>query len=262
MFDFATNQEVETLDVVPENFRVFYTEGETGFKLNSEEPAISVAVASITGLAKSLNAARNDAKNNKVDLSPLADFGTNPAEIAESVTTRMEELNKQIKDGGKAKIDVEKIKAELSSAHSADIEKRQAREQALTNQLYGMLVTSEATTAITANKGIPELLMPFVKDQVQVVEQDGKMTAYVVDAEGSQRYSGTTGAPMTINELIMEMKSNKQFGRVFESDTPSGPGSPPRQQSQHIKPADGELSATQKIANGLKRGLATRPGRD
>jgi len=261
MFDFAANQEVEDISVVPENFRVFYKESETGYQINSDEPAIVAAVASISGLAKSLNAARNDAKNNKVDLSPLAEFGASPAEIAESITVRMEELNKQIKDGGKAKIDVEKIKAELATAHMTELQKREAREQALTNQLYGMLVTSEATSAIVANKGVPELLMPFIKDQVQVVEQDGKMTAYVVDAENNQRYSGTTGAPMTINELVLEMKSNKQFGRVFESDTPSGPGTPPRQ-SMHVKPAEGELSATQKIANGLKRGLATRPGRD
>ena len=260
MFDFATNQEVESLDAVPENFRVFYVEAGEGFKVNSEDGATAAAVASISGLAKSLNAARNDAKNNKVDLSALADYGTNPVDIAEAVTAKMTELNDQIKAGGKAKIDVDKIKADLSAAHATEMEKRDAREQGLQGQLYGMLVTSEATKAITDNKGIPELLMPFIKDQVQVVEQDGNLNAYVVDGDNNQRYSGTTGAPMTIAELVVEMKGNKQFGRIFESETPSGPGTKPAQR-QHVKTGDSELSPTQKIANGLNKGLATVPGR-
>jgi len=261
MFDFAANTEVDTLDGVPENFRVFYIEGgEGGYKLNSEDPATSAAVASITGLAKSLGAARADAKKNKVDLSALSEYGSDPTAIAESVQARMEELNAQIKAGGKAKIDVDKIKAELAAAHAAENEKRDARETALQNQLYGMLVTSEATKAITDNKGIPELLMPFVKDQVQVVEQDGKLNAYVVDEEGSQRYSGTTGSPMTINELVVEMKGQKQFGRVFESEAPSGPGTPPNNRRQTPK-VDSDASPTDKIAAGLAKGLATQPGR-
>ena len=261
MFDFATNAEVDTLDGVPENFRVFYVAADEGFKINSEDGATSAAVASISGLAKSLNAARGDAKKGKVDLSALSEYGDNPDTIAEAVTLKMTELSDQIKAGGKAKIDIDKIKADLQVAHTADMTKRDATNTALKEQLYGMMVTTEATTAITASKGIPELLMPFVKNQVQVIEEDGKLTPYVVDKDGNQRYSGTTGSPMTIGELVGEMKGNKQFGRVFESESPSGPGTKP-QQRQHLKPADGDLSPTQKIANGLKAGHATRPGHD
>jgi hypothetical protein len=259
MFDFAANTEVEALDTVPENFRVLYVASDSGFKLNSEDGATSAAVASITGLAKSLTAARGDAKKGKVDLSALSDYGDTVELIAEGVTTKLEELTKQIKDGGKAKIDIEKIKADLAVAQAAENTRRDAREQGLQNQLYGMLVTSEATTAITAHKGVPELLMPFVKQQVQVVEEDGKLNAFVVDKDNNQRYSGTTGAPMTISELVVEMKGNAQFGRVFESEAPSGPGTPPA--ARRIAPKPGtEMSSTDKIAAGLKAGAATRPG--
>lgn len=261
MFDFAANTEVEALDTVPENFRVFYVASDSGFKLNSEDGATSAAVASITGLAKSLTAARGDAKKGKVDLSALSEYGDTPDAIAEAVTTKMTELSDQIKTGSKAKVDIDKIRADLAGAHATDIQKREAVNTALRDQLYGMMVTTEATTAITSNKGIPELLMPFVKSQVQVIEEEGKLNAYVVDAQGDQRYSGTTGSPMTIGELVVEMKSNKQFGRVFESEAPSGPGTPPS--PRRISPKLGtDMSSTDKIAAGIRAGLTTKPGHD
>ena len=80
--------------------------------------------------------------------------------------------------------------------------------------MYGLLVENNATNAVVDAKGVPELLMPFIKGQVKVIEEDGSFNVYVVDPQGDRRYSGITGQPMNIKELVMEMKANEKV-RAF-----------------------------------------------
>ncbi len=264
MFDFAANVELESLDTVPENFRVFYAASDNGFKLNSADPATSAAVATITGLNKSLGAARGDAdkyKKQRVDLSPLAEYGEDLDAIVTTIKGRFDEYETKLASGKDAKLDLDKVRADLSKAHTTELAARDAKLEGLKEQLYQNLVTSEAVQAISANKGVPELLMPFVKQQVRVIEEEGKLVPYVVDAQGAQRFSGTTGGPMTVGELVAEMKGNAQFGRLFDSEAPSGPGSPPGQRRPAPRPAS-EMSSTEKIAAGLRKGQFARPGQE
>lgn len=264
MFEFSQNTELESLDSVPENFRVFYKQSDSGegYHLNSDDPATASAVASITGLAKSLKAARKDAdgyRKQRVDLSPLSDYGETPELIAESFQSKLSELESQIQEGSQAKVDIERIREDLSKSHSKELERRDGLVQSLKDQLYSNLVVSEATTAIAAQKGVSELLMPFVKERVRAVEEDGNIRVYVVDGDGNRRYSGTTGEAMTISELVSEMKGNPQFGRLFESEAPSGTGTNPVPQRRQATPA-AERTSVDKISAGLRQGQFARPG--
>ena len=66
-FTFEENQTVETLDTVPENFRVFYeanAEEGGGFSI-AESANVKAAVSIIAGQTKALNAARAEAKGLK-----------------------------------------------------------------------------------------------------------------------------------------------------------------------------------------------------
>lgn len=251
-------QEVESLDVVPEQFKGLYAEADGKYRLNDNYKGVAEAV---TGLNRSLKAARAEAKamKGKTDLSPLADFGEDPASIAETVKTRMQELEAQLANGDKAKVNVDKIKEDLAKAHSKDLEKVSKRSEALQTQLYGLLVENAATTAIAELKGVPELLMPFVKTQVNVLEEDGEYRVFVVDGQGDRRYSGITGQPMSIKELVSEMKANEKFGRLFESEAPQGGGTPPGGRRPVQQPR-GEMSANDKIRAGLAKGQAASRG--
>ncbi len=258
-FNFADNQEIESLDTVPENFRVFYGEnGSGGHRLRSDDPVVSAAVATISGLANSLNAARSDAdkaKRTQVDLSPLSEYGENPESILEAFKARLAE---QAKAGGKdAAGELQRLREEMTKANQTALAERESAIQGLRDQLFTQMVDSEAVRAISEQRGISELLMPFVRQQVNAVDEDGQLRVYVVDENGDRRYSGTSGNPMSISELVTEMKGNAKYGRLFDSEAPRGTGMAPSQ-PRRAQPPAAELSSVQKIQAGL---TAQRLGR-
>ena len=244
---------VDSIDKVPEQFRGIYKQGDDGKFVPDE--AHKGIVEAVTGLNRSLKAARAEAKaKTPVDLSPLSDFGKTPEEIKAGIQTKIKELQDQLAAGGEAKLNLDKVRSDLAAAHAKDLEKTNARATALQNQLYGLLVENAATAAVAELKGVPELLLPFIKNQVKVVEQDGEFKVFVVDGAGDQRYSGVTGQPMTIKELVAEMKANEKFGRLFESEAPAGGGMPPRGGQTPPRQQGKTLTANEKIAAGLAKG--------
>ncbi len=66
---------------------------------------------------------------------------------------------------------------------------------------------------------------------------------------------------MTISELVSEMKGNPQFGRLFESEAPSGTSAvPPSPSGRRVATPKQELSSVDKISAGLRQGQFVRPG--
>lgn len=250
-FDFSP---VESLDKVPAQFKPLYVDkpGEDGkFAVN---PAFTSVAEAVNGFNKSNKTLREQIKGFKpTDLSALAEFGETPEAIAEAIKTRLTEAAGT--KGVEVTKQVEAAKAALVDAHKKELEKREQRANALQTQLFTLLVDNAATTAIADLKGVPELLLPFIRTQVKVVEENGHFKPQVIDAAGEVRY-GATGSPMTIRELVEQMKSEAKYGRLFESETPAGGGKPPGSgRTPAPKPGQRELSSNEKIAAGLaKRG--------
>lgn len=248
--------EVESLEKVPEQFRVLYSEGEGDkagkFVVGQTHAGV---VSAVVGLNKSLKAARAEAKaKTPVDLSGLADYGATVDEIKTGVTTKLKTLQDELAKGDRAKLNLDKVREELAAGHAKDLEKANARGQALQGQLYKLLVENSATVAVAEAKGIPELLLPFIENQVKVVEEEGEFKVFVVDPAGDRRYSGVTGQPMTIKELVGEMKAAEKYGRLFESDNQQGGGGMPPGGGGRSPPAKGKiLTANEKIAAGLQK---------
>lgn len=260
-FSFNDNQTVPSdkfETTVPADFRGLYVERDGSHVLNSEDPSVSSAVKAIVGLNKSLVAARAEAKSHKskaVDLSPLGEYGETPEQIAEGIEAKIQEIKDASKTKGGEELErrVTKIKEDLSTAHRSELEGRDKRIEALTGQLHGHLVTSTATAALAEAGAIDvDLVLPHLVSQVKVSEEDGKFTVNVVDAAGDPRYSGTTGAPMTIKELVSEMKANQKYQPLFKSEAHSGGGTRP---TAH-RPAGGggEKTSLQKIGGALAAG--------
>ena len=80
-----------------------------------------------------------------------------------------------------------------------------------------------AVAAIAAAKGVPELLPPHVQKHVKV---DENYNVQVVDAKGDPRVNGK-GEPLSISDLIAEMKATEVYGRAFEGSGQSGSGMRP-----------------------------------
>jgi hypothetical protein len=248
---------VEDLETVPAQFRGLYTKAEEGegYTLNGSNEAVKGAVEAIVGLNKALKASRaevKDAKGRAVDLSSLSEFGTTPDEIKSTVQGKLDELTEQVKGGKEARVNVEKIKADLALKHATDVKAKEAKIDALQGQLYKHLVESQAVSAL-ADKAInPKLALPHVLPQVKVVDEDGEHKVFVVDSSGDRRYSGVTGSPMTINELVEEMRKDTEYASLFKSEAKKGSAPIPGSSRQRVSTTEAEkMSPTQKVIAGF-----------
>lgn len=257
MFNLLENKTVQTLDGVPADFQPFYKQTENGYTIDDENAAVKSAFSIITGLANSLNTARGEAdryKSQVVDLSPLSDYGDNPTSIKTAISTKLEELQNQLAGNEDAKLNLETIKADLAKGHAKEVEKKDARITALLGQLENLLLTNEATRAISDAKGDVDLLMPWIRQNAKTIEEDGLFKVFVVDQDGNRRYSASSGSPMSINELVTEMKGQPKYARLFESETRHGGGMNPNSTNKAPGPQKKDMSPSEKIAYGLKQG--------
>ena len=133
----------------------------------------------------------------------------------------------------------DKLKAQMNSKHGDELKALQAKLDAKDGELKSVitlsdsrLIKTEATAAIAAAKGVPELLLPHVQQFLRI---DEKGNVVVVDAQGGPRVNGK-GDPLTINDLVNELKASDLFGRAFEGSGNSGSGSRPTAGAAGSKP--------------------------
>jgi len=249
-FDFTPQDSLET---VPEQFRPLYTPeaGEDGkFSVNPDFAGVATAINGFNKTAKTL---RQQLKGAAVDLSPLAEYGSTPEEIQQGIQAAMQTLKEGAKGKGEeVQKQIDSMKEALKAAHAKELGTKDTRIEGLQNQLYQLMVRNEANTAIAREEGIPDLLMPFVEQQIKVSEADGKFNVNVVDADGEIRY-GATGGPMSVTELVQEMKTKDMYLPLFKSPGRSGGDTRPGGGSRPPAPRQQALSANDKIARGLSK---------
>lgn len=253
-FDFTTNQSLEDISVVPEQFRGAYAQGTDGVYAISETS--KGLVDAISGLSKSLKAARRDAaqKGAKVDFSQLADFGD--FQDLDGVKAHLTDLQSQLAAAAGGKVNLDKMKADMEKAFATKEQGYKDGSAKMQRTLEKYLIESTAVGALAANKGNAALLLPHVKNRVKVVEDGEDYVVRVLDDAGDFRGDGKGGF-MTIADLVTEMKSHKDFAAAFESEAPRGSGA---------KPGTMERSAGQRQATGadatphdrIRAGLAKR----
>lgn len=135
----------------------------------------------------------------------------------------------------KSKGDWETREKQLKDQLASDLQKREqhfqtelkAREDRIAKlqvSLEKSLIEAQATTAIAAAKGAPELLLPHVMRQVKIVEENGDFVVRVLDAQGQPRIANVKGDPFTIANLVDEMKGIPIYGRAFDASGAGGSG--------------------------------------
>lgn len=252
-FDFQENAVVKAEDFaagkVPEQFKALYAEDAATktFKLKAEDPAVKGSVEAIVGFNKALKAERavtKDLRARTVDLAPLKDFGATPEEIAANIQAKMDDLQ------GK-KFDVEKVKQDIAKGYVGEIQKRDTQVGVLRKQLETIMV-DEAIRRSLGDKAVdPDLVLPFVKNNVKVIDDNGNLAVRVVDDSGNQRFSGVTAGPLSINEYIEEMKGGQKYAPLFKAPSKSGSGASPSATATRTPADQRKLSAMEKISRGL-----------
>lgn len=127
---------------------------------------------------------------------------------------------------------IEAIKKELTDRHKVELDQARAQGESYRSALDKAMRTDVARAAISNAKGSADLLLPHVLDRTQFVEEkdaEGKPTGQfkvvVVNEKGAPRIGDSQGNPMTLDQLVAEMKSNESFGRAFEPEGKGGTGS-------------------------------------
>ena len=208
---------VDSLDDVKEGLKEFYTEGDDGkFRLDAE------GVEDVAGLKSALGSERDSRKAAERELKKLA--GVDPKKFKELLKAEEERQRDKAKDEG----DWEAREAQILEKHALALKAKDGEVSAANQAVERHLVDAEATKAIAAAKGSPRLLLPEVKRQVRVVRTDaGEYVARVVDKEGTERIgtiSDGKANPMTITELVGELKQDKELAGAFTGSGASGSG--------------------------------------
>lgn len=277
-FDFEKNPTVETIDVVPEKYRGLYaeiSEGENAGHFQLTDSAKGI-VTDYTGLAKTAAGLRQEKKGasdesakRRHELKTITDAATSfGIEIGEeglvpALEAFITGLQEKVKGGSAMKIDLDKIKAQFTQQLAdakADNEKAQA---GMLGTLNKHMVVGDSKAAISEAKGSVPLLLPLIQAQCVVVpDEDGDYVVRVKDPDAPDKFRlNAQGNPLTIKELVAEMKTKEEFARAFESESKGGTGSVPGstarpQQTQRSAQGQGEMSAVDKIKAGLKKGQA------
>lgn len=218
---------VDKIEDIEEAHRPLYVEKEGKFHLDvdgiDEHP-------SVVKLKQQQEAARRSERAMKDQVAKWEKLGKSDEEIAALIAA--EEQNKQtaLERAG----EWDKLKEQMNERHQLEVkrlegltEAEKTANKALNAKIRRYLVDSKATSAIAAAEGEPELLLDYVKRFIKVEEDEhGEFFTSIVDDKGGARVNGK-GDPLTVDELLAEMKSSEKLGRAFKASGASGGGAAP-----------------------------------
>ena len=206
---------VESLDSVEEQYRGLYAEKDGVYRLNVEGVEFE---EDVKGLRSALERERADRKAAEKRLKNVPeDF--DPERWASLTDAQRKAEEEKAKTEGKW----EDWKKQLQEQHAKEKDTLSQRAQALTQKIEHLLITSVAAQEIAKLDGSSKLLLPHVERMTKVVEDDGDFKVVVVDDNGRERL-GKSGEPMTIAELVGEMRESDDFAAAFRGSGAAGGG--------------------------------------
>ena len=200
MFDFPEN--VTDLADVSESYRSLYQPGEEGFIL---DPVLASRL-DVSGLLSALEKERGSGQSLEKELKAWRQLGADPetawAEKAKALT------------------------AEFTEQFDAVLAAKDAEIARLKESNAEFLITTRAHDALLKAGGSVDLLMPHIRSAVALVEDGGAAHIRILGTDGSIRET-SEGTPMTLPELVAEMRNSPVFARAFDPTGNRGSGMDP-----------------------------------
>ena len=216
---------IAKLEDVDEEVRDFYVEdtdheGKPRFKLDAE------GLEDVGGL-KVTNADLKE-KNRKLSQRVAAIKDIPDEELDDIIEAGRAEVERQ--KSGKARDDIENVKAQMSRAAQKDKEKLEKENAALTETLNRVMIEGTAAVELAAVRGRSKVLMPHIKEvtKLERIEEDGKIRyeVRVLDPISKKERVDGSGNPIGIKALIAELASDDEFSGAFDGSGISGSGTP------------------------------------
>ncbi len=213
---------VESMEEIAENLRDHYRELEEGKGFVLDVTTVNgTELADTRGLKSALERERTNATTAQRKLKQFDGLDPKDAREATEKVKEMADWNpeKKIEEGMRAR------EKQLVQRHEDEKKVLSTQVETLREQLSDNLIKATATKAISEAKGSVELLLPHVMRQTRMRQtDDGKLIAEVIDADGHQRVGDATGSPMTIPQLVEELKQDKAYSRAFDGTGATGSG--------------------------------------
>jgi hypothetical protein len=233
MFDFPKT--VDDLSTVPDIYQGLYGPAEDGFAL---DPALAEKL-DVTGLTSALEKERKSAAALEKELRLWRQIADDP----EAALTRSQEMEATLHQFETGAQDRQERELALTAEVNAVIAEKDSQIDQLKQQNREFLITTEATAAILTAKGSPELLMPHIRLQVSVVEEEGALHIRIAGDDGEVRVN-EDGGYLSLKELVSEMRSSPIFARAFDPVGSRGSGMDPASLPLHSTQLNGHDART------------------
>ncbi len=147
--------------------------------------------------------------------------GVDPKKYQELTQAAEEAERKRLASEG----DFKSLEKQLVEKYEGEIGKEREVGKKYLTAMERYMIDAAAATELAKHSDSPKLLLPHIKSRMKVIEQDGEFHARIVDDSGNVRIGkGQGSAPMTLSELVEEMKQDKEFAPAFRGTGSSGGG--------------------------------------
>lgn len=258
---------VDTLDSVPEEYRVAYAANAEGkFALKPEFKPFATAITGLNTTLETtsghLKTSNKEAADRRVILKSFEDLLTasgvtveDGKPMTDALKAHLDDLTSKAKNGGELKVNMDAIKRDFERKNKELQDLADGKISKMSASLEKYLVGQQANAALAKAKGSVDLLLPIVRGQVKVIQEGDDYVVRVVDKDGSPRSDGK-GGWLDIDGLVAEMKTQAAYARAFESEAKGGSETrtQTRQQQTRVVTDRDKMTPNQKIAAGLKKG--------
>lgn len=219
---------IETLDGLDESLHDNYVKQDDGtYILAALQGMVSAdKVEDVGGLKSALEKERAAARESGKKFKTLSEKFANidPDKYQEMLDAEAAHAEAEATKKG----EWEKLKGQMNEKHLEDLAAKDKVIASLRNELERHLVDAAVVSAISGADGNVELLRPHVKQMVKLIEQEnGEFAPQVVDAAGTRRVNGS-GDPLTIKDLVSEMRDQDVYAGAFKGSGQSGSDSQPQ----------------------------------
>jgi len=214
---------LDNIDDAPEAVRDHYTEQEGKYVL-TVEPVGGYALEDVSGLKSALGKERTARETLERDVVRYKDIDPDKARTALAELEELKKIDPASEADKIANTKFEAAKSQLLEKHQGEVGQRDDRIKFLTGTVDDLVRQQRATAAIAEAKGSVDLLLPHVLKYTRTVEKEGRFAVDVVDADGNVRISNAKGDPMSIKDLVAEMRQTETFSRAFDGEGHSGTG--------------------------------------
>jgi hypothetical protein len=244
---------LKSLEDLHEDLHDLYKKQDDGsFNLIPPEGFINADdVEDTAGLKSALNKTRDEKRELARKLKSTAE------KFAGIDLDEFEKLKGQETDAATAKLEAagewDKIKDQMITANDEVVAGKNKEIARLTGQLERVQVDSKVVEAISKAGGNVELLKPHVRQRLQLNTDDFSTT--VLDSDMKTPKVDGDGNPVTIDDLISEMRKSETYAGAFKASDQSGSGSEPGKGSDG--PTGGSGGKPKVNAGDLKRSTMT-----